>query len=70
MTQDIRDLIAESREAAVRSALWDIPDLLFRLVDALEASLGVPPTCSDHRLVQHRDGKPPWCRACDGGDDE
>lgn len=23
-----------------------------------------PPTCRDHREVQHRDGKPPWCRAC------
>ena len=20
--------------------------------------------CPDHRPVQHRDGKPPWCKAC------
>ena len=20
--------------------------------------------CPDHRPVQHRDGKPPWCSAC------
>lgn len=28
--------------------------------------------CRDHLLTQHRDGKPPWCRACgrtaDGAD--
>lgn len=24
-----------------------------------------PPTgCADHQPVQHRDGKPPWCRVC------
>lgn len=22
------------------------------------------PTCSDHNPVQHRDGKPPWCKKC------
>jgi hypothetical protein len=23
-----------------------------------------PPVCREHREVQHRDGKPPWCNAC------
>ena len=23
-----------------------------------------PPPCPDHREVQHRDGKPPWCKSC------
>lgn len=23
-----------------------------------------PPPCADHREVQHRDRKPPWCGAC------
>lgn len=22
------------------------------------------PICADHNPVQHRDGKPPWCRDC------
>lgn len=39
---DLDDLIAEAREAAVRSALWDIPHLLFRLADALESATRVP----------------------------
>lgn len=23
-----------------------------------------PIPCPEHRPVQHRDGRPPWCRAC------
>lgn len=23
-----------------------------------------PPRCAEHREVQHRDGKPAWCREC------
>lgn len=26
--------------------------------------LDTPPPCPDHREVQHRDGKPPWCPRC------
>lgn len=22
------------------------------------------PGCAEHRLVQHRDGRPPWCNLC------
>lgn len=24
----------------------------------------MPIACENHQPVQHRDGKPPWCRAC------
>lgn len=23
-----------------------------------------PPPCENHKEIQHRDGKPPWCNAC------
>jgi hypothetical protein len=23
-----------------------------------------PPACAEHKPVQHRDGKPPWCKRC------
>jgi hypothetical protein len=34
------------------------------LVDAAVSGNEPPPPCLDHREIQHRDGKPPWCDAC------
>lgn len=37
-------------------------------IDILRAksigNVSVSSECSDHKPRQHRDGKPPWCRAC------
>ena len=63
------DLIADLRS-------WDEDDFPHSIVsrfhaaaDALEAATrvpvqGEPNACLDHKPVQHRDGKPPWCNAC------
>ena len=48
---------------------WD-DQLVAFLEDAHKRFLALPdkqpsePSCSEHKPVQHRDGKPPWCNRC------
>lgn len=32
--------------------------------EVLTGQVPVYPPCREHREVQHRDGKPPWCHQC------
>lgn len=44
----------------------DFPAMRAALEAAAVVPVQTPPTstCGDHRPVQHRDGKPPWCKSC------
>ena len=66
LTPDQRALVAEARRLLAERAQADEQA-------AVEAMAGVPegstdgawaPPSHDHRPVQHRDGKPPWCPEC------
>lgn len=66
------DLIAEAEGfARTHMSMGELPlaRLLQDLAAALEAATrvpvqGEPNVCLDHKPVQHRDGKPPWCNTC------
>lgn len=34
------------------------------LTGQVSVSGNEPPPCSDHKEVQHRDARPPWCNSC------
>lgn len=62
-----KELIEEARNSF--KATNASASMIRRLADALEAATrvpvqGEPNVCLDHKPVQHRDGKPPWCNAC------
>lgn len=51
--------------ARLHGAYVNQPDSILVAVDRfLRALSGDLPLCADHRPIQHRDGKPPWCRTC------
>lgn len=37
---------------------------VFHLYEASLDDIPPKPACADHKPVQHRDGKEPWCKAC------
>ena len=74
---DPRAVIADlrARLAAVEAlfAHYDDPEqnVIVYVADVLAAARGEGdrpaepwPDCPAHREVQHRDGQPPWCKAC------
>jgi hypothetical protein len=50
------DLNSPLVEATVNAALSGLKDFT--------PGRAAPPDCPEHREVQHRDGKPAWCRTC------
>lgn len=46
-------------ETGNKAKACDCPVNAVTIVDGCEHD-----KCRDHRLVQHRDGKPPWCKTC------
>lgn len=48
--------------------VWHVFEILPRFdlanqIDTLGAD-SLLPRCTDHKPIQHRDGKPPWCGKC------
>jgi predicted transcriptional regulator len=59
VASDLGTSRAKVLRAAVEACMRLTPD---EWKTALEA--GMLEGCSDHKPVQHRDGKPPWCPTC------
>src|SRR5699024_8187022 len=67
-TGNNRELYGTDFEAGMVKALWLVKCELDRIDRELEVAhiidtepVPESPPCSDHRPVQHRDARPPWC---------
>lgn len=56
-------IAAEASNLAQCSVEPAYPPLVLKLAAALGGG-EAKPTCAEHRPVQHRDAKPPWCKKC------
>lgn len=61
---DLTGLDRVDRSVAVAHTQAVIASLIDQGLAFTKAPPAMLPVCQDHRPVQHRDGKPAWCRNC------